>query len=249
MRFKRLMESLFGWKILLEIKESDIAVVKRRWDRVLLSHNIIYSRLMDDSIYTYGYWDYFLPLAALHKRSRVLVLGLAGGTTPYQMNQLFGNRVRIDAVEIDRNMVRASKVFLPKRLNAKIIVGDAFSYTARSRGKYDVITLDVFRRMEVPDEFQTERFVENVYAALKEDGIMAINYISTNLSAKEYLFKRRLRKRFRVYTIKEPRLFGNKIFVCSKRLRKEEIIKKMRRNFPENREKALIFRGYREMRA
>jgi spermidine synthase len=241
------MESLFGWKVILEIKESDITVVKRRWDRVLLSHNIIYSRLMDSSIYTYGYWDYFLLLPALHKRSRTLVLGLAGGTTPYQMNQLFGNRVRIDAVEIDRNMVRASKVFLPKRLNAKIIVGDAFSYTARSKDKYDVITLDVFRRMEVPDEFQTERFVENAHTALKKDGIMAINYLSTDFSAKEYLFKRRLGKRFKVYTIREPRLFGNKIFICSKKLGKVQIIKRLCSNFPVSSENAFIMDGYRKM--
>ena len=121
------MESLFGWKVLLEIKEGRIDVVQRKDDRVVLSQNYVYSKLSDGSIYTHSYWDYFIPMAALNKRSRVLVLGLAGGTIPYQMNVLFGKRARIDAVERDRNMVRASKAFLPKRLNAKIIIGDGFS--------------------------------------------------------------------------------------------------------------------------
>ncbi len=241
------MGSIFGWKVLLEIKESGITVVKRRNDRIMLSGNIIYSRLKDSTIYTNGYWDYFLPLAALHKRSNVLVLGLGGGTTPYQMNKLFDGRVSIEAVDIDKNTIRAMEAFLPKRPRVKITIGDAYEYVRNAPTKYDLIVLDIFKKLDVPKEFLSQSFIDYAYSALKPDGILAVNYVFENSGMRQFGFKKRLRRKFKMYTISEPRLFGNKIFVCSKRLGKEAILKLMNRNFPKSEENRHIFSGYEAM--
>ncbi|HUC38870.1 MAG TPA: fused MFS/spermidine synthase [Candidatus Acidoferrum sp.] len=241
------MERFFHWKILLEIKESDIVVVKRDGDTAVLSHGIVYSRLMDGSLYTQSYWDYLFPLAALHKHSDVLMLGLGGGTVPYQMNCVFGKNAKIDAVELDKNMVRAIDAFLPKKLDAKIIVGDAYSYMRNCRKKYDVIILDIFKKMEVPAEFLTSEFIGMVYNALKSDGVLGMNYISNQLIMKEHLLKSKLRKRFKVMTIKEPRAFGNHIFICSKSLNKDEILSRIAQNFKLNGENAFIIDAYQKM--
>ena len=248
MLLKGLMERFFGWRVLLEIPESKITVVKRRDDRILLYTNIIYSKLSDRSIYTRSYWDYLTVLAALHRNTKALVLGLAGGTVPYQMNKLFGGRVSIDAVEVDRNMVKAMQVFLPERLRANVIIEDGYDYVKRSRKRYDLIILDMFKDLDVPRKFMGQDFIDRVYAMLDGDGVLAINYVFKHSGMRQYGFKRRLRKRFRMYTISEPRLFGNHIFICSKKLDREEITQRISRNFKENKENSFIFKGYREMR-
>ena len=121
------------------------------------------------------------------------------------------------------------------------------SYIGKSKNRYDTIVFDVFKKLEVPDEFWSDSFMEKARAALKSDGVMAVNFIATELSAKEYMFKRRLRKHFKVYTMKEPRLFGNHIFICSKSMGKDEIVRRISRNFPENEENSFIFDGYKKM--
>lgn len=248
MLLRGIMERFFGWKILIEIPESKITVVKRKDDRILLYSNIIYSKLSDRSIYTRSYWDYLTALAALHENTRVLVLGLAGGTVPYQINKLFNGKVSIDAVEVDRNMVKAMRAFLPERLKARVIVEDGYDYVKRRGRKYDLVILDMFKDLDIPKKFMGKDFIDRVYAMLSDDGVLAVNYVFKHSGMRKYGFKRRLGKRFIMYTISEPRLFGNKIFVCSKRLSKEAMLKRMEQRLPESKENEHIYDGYRKMR-
>jgi len=245
---KSLMERFFGWKVLIEIPESKITVVKRKDDRILLYSNVIYSKLSDNSIYTHSYWDYLTALAAPHNVTRVLVLGLAGGTVPYQINKLFDGKASIDAVDVDRNMVKAMRVFLPERLKAKVIVEDGYDYVKRSSGMYDLVIFDMFKDLDIPKKFMSQDFIDRVYAMLSDDGVLAVNYVFKHSGMRQYGFKRRLGKRFIMYTISEPRLFGNRIFVCSKRLSKEMIIERMKQGLPEGKDNEHIYDGYRKMR-
>lgn len=248
-KLKGIMERFFGWKVLLEIKRSNITVVQKKDERVLLSHDIVYSKLKDESIYTHSYWDYFIPMGALQRNTKMLILGLGGGTIPNQMNTIFGGHVSIDAVEMNKDMVRASKVFLQKKLDTKIIIGDAASYIKEVKNQYDIVILDIFYKLEVPDNFVTSEFIEDAYNALKDNGVLAVNYTTNELVLKERLFKQKLRKRFpKVYTIREPRLFGNRLFICSKRLSKDEILKRMNQNFKKDKENEHIFQSYEKMR-
>ncbi len=244
---KGFMERFFGWKVILEIRESNITVVKRKEDRILMSHNIIYSKLSDGSIYTHSYWDYFLPLAAIRARPKVLVLGLAGGTIPYQMKKVFGERVSITAVELDRNMVAASKVFLPERLDVKLEICDAYDYVRDTREKYDLIVLDIFKRLDIPEKFRSAAFIENAYRALTSEGVLAVNYLLSGSEVLRPRFKRRLRKRFTVYTVSNRAAFDNKILICSKGLGREALLNGLRRRFPKSSESAHIMKSYLEM--
>ncbi len=234
---------------MLEIKESNIVVVKRRNDRVLLSDNIIYSMLRDGTIYTKSYWDYFSALPSLYSSPKVLLIGLGGGTIPYQMNHLFGNKVKIDAVEIDPNMVKASKAFLPGKIDANIMVEDGFTYVAKCKNKYDVIILDSFKVDSIPDPFFEEKFIENVYNALTDNGVLAINYtFKTTGLLRQHSYKATMRKRFKVYAVNlhQPMLL-NQIFIASKRFSKKEIVGLIERNFPKDAENAFILECYKRM--
>lgn len=248
MLLKGLMERFFGWRVILEIPGSKITVVKRRDDRILLYTNIIYSKLNDRSIYTHSYWDYLTVLAALRTRMRVLVLGLAGGTVPYQMNKLFNGKVSIDAVDIDKDMVRAMKVFLPEKLRANVFIEDGYDYVKRSKKKYDLVILDMFKDLDIPKKFMGQDFIDRLYSMLNDDGVLAVNYVFKHSGMRQYGFRRRLRKRFMVYTVSEPRLFGNKIFVCAKSMSKEQLIGRIGAHFKKTDENSFIFDGYNGMR-
>ena len=247
MLFKGIMERFFGWKILLEIPESKITVAKRRSDRVLLYTNVIYSKLDDRSIYTHSYWDYLSVLATLYRKPGVLVLGLAGGAVPYQISKLLGGKASIDAVEIDRNMVRAMRVFLPERIKAKIVLADGYEYAKRARKRYDLIILDIFKGLDIPKRFMRQDFIDRLHGMLTKDGILAINYTFRHAGMRRPGFTRRLRKRFTMYTLSEPRLFGNCIFVCSKGMSKAQITGRMARNLKRDGENSFIFDAYGKM--
>ncbi len=248
MLFKGIMERFFGWGVLLEIPESKITVVKRRDDRILLYTNIIYSKLNDRSIYTHSYWDYLTVLAALRMKMRVLVLGLAGGAIPYQMNKLFGGRVSIDAVDVDKNMVKAMKVFLPEKLKANIFIKDGYDYVKKSKKKYDLVILDMFKDLDIPKKFMSQDFIDRLYAMLNDEGVLAVNYVFKHAGMRQYGFRRRLRKRFMMYTVNEPRLFGNKIFVCAKNMSKEQLVRRIETHFKKTDENSFIFDGYHGMK-
>jgi len=232
----------------LEIKESNIVVVKRRKDRVLLSDNIVYSRLKDGTIYTRSYWDYFSVLPALYSNPKILMIGLGGGTIPYQINHLFGSRAKIDVVEIDPNMVTASKAFLPGKIDANIIIEDGIAYVAKCKGEYDIIILDSFKKDNIPDPFFEEKFIENVYNALTDDGVFAINYTFSTIGVlRQHSYKAIMEKRFNVYAINLQPMLANQIFIASKRFSKEEMLELLEKGFPKDAENAFILNGYKRM--
>lgn len=231
------------------INGMDVVAVKKRGRRELVYDHVIHSRLYDDSMYTRQYWDYLIPLAAVFENPRILIIGLGGGTIPFQIRKKFGSRVAIDVVEINKEMVRLSKAFLPESLDARIIIGDGYAYLAHKRAMYDVIIADPYVSGEIPDEFFQSNFIENANRALKENGILGINYALTirALSRRPGLIKK-LRKAFNVYTVNYPRSSGNAILVCSKKYKADEIHKRIRSNFPEDGENGFLLKAYSEMR-
>lgn len=249
MRFEKLYAGLFGWKILLELKDSNIVVVKRKNDRVLLSDNIIYSRLVDGSIYTRSYWDYFSALPAIYNEPKVLLIGLGGGTIPYQISHIFKGSVKVDAVEINPDMVTASRAFLPDRLNANVILEDGVAYVARCKEKYDIVILDSFKKASLPEPFFSKEFVDNVYRILGDDGIFAVNYIfSATRMVRQYPYRRSMRRTgLKVYTINMQPMLSNQIFIASKRLDKRQIVERLERNCPRSDESNIVLNGFRKM--
>src|SRR5271157_3496842 len=81
-----------------------IRIVDTPEKRLLNLNGAVFSKISKKSVYTGGFWDYFIPLAFAFDRPRVLVLGLGGGTMPYQIGTLTKGKASIDSVEISRKM-------------------------------------------------------------------------------------------------------------------------------------------------
>jgi spermidine synthase len=247
-RFEGFLEKYFGWEVITEIKDSHATVVKHGNEKILLYDNIIYSKLKDNSLYTHSYWDYFIPLPALYENPKILIIGLGGGTIPYQINKLFGSKADIDVVELDKNMLKIADLFLPEKLNANIIIEDGYLYVQKFKNKYDIIMMDPFIRDNIPDQFFESKFIENVNNALKPEGILAINYVFSAIGMiRQRDFKAKLSKFFSIYTINYSFMSGNRIFICPKSLKKKQIVEKLYRDFPKDKENSFILKAYKKM--
>lgn len=216
--------------------------------RTLLYNDTIFSTIRSSTIYTKSYWDYFLPLPSMFKSPRVLVLGLGGGTVPFQMRQLYGERIGIDAVEIDRDMVRLSKVFLGGKVDANIIIGDALSYVKETGKTYDVIVMDVYVGDSIPKKFLDMEFIEGCKSILGSDGVFATNFaLSLTGSFQLFPFKSNIERVFgRVYSVKPLYVPGNNILVALKGIKAEQAFSLIKDNFPENSENRFLIDAYSE---
>jgi len=103
-------------------------------------------------------WDALaapLLLPPKHRRDRVLILGLGGGSAA-RVGRALAPRARITGVEIDAGVVRAARRWFDlDGLGVEIVKGDALLYLEQTRRRFDVILDDVFvgnrRNIRKPD--------------------------------------------------------------------------------------------------
>lgn len=232
-----------------KIDGKDVLVVDKRNKRELVYDHVIHSRLYNNSIYTRQYWDYFIPLPSIFNNPRVLIIGLGGGTMPFQIQKIYGKKARIDVVELKREMIGLSKAFLPEKLEARIILEDGYDYISKKKGAYDIIISDPYVGETIPDDFFGADYIQGCYDALSDDGILAINYALTlkDISKKPGLVKR-LGKLFKVYTLNYPYSSGNIILICSKKAEAKEIFRRIDKNLPKDAENQFLIRAYSSMK-
>ena len=225
----------------VKVGKDTIAIVKTGEGRILTLNGTIFSMVKDGTPYTGLYWDLFVPLPSLFESASVLVIGLGGGTIPRQLKDVYGDRIVVDVVEISREMVGLSERFAPglsSRVN--IIVGDGLDYVSREASKYDIIILDAYGpNLRIPRGFLAKEFVASTLAALKPDGLFAVNYVFT---LRQFLafpgYLRALRRGFHsVYMISDgPFLLSNLVMVCSKSISSTELRRRIRERFPSTSE-------------
>ncbi len=240
---------LFGKTIASAREGNDtIAVVERGSSRVFMCNDVVLSRL-DSRLYTGGYWDYFSPLPSLYKDARVLVIGLGGGTVPYQLESIYGSSARIDVVEISETVSRLSKAFLPRQLRSRVIISDGTEFVkGLAPDSYDIIILDPYRTYALARAFMEGSFIEAAYTALSQEGILAINYIidSSNASLWEEALSL-LKGRFSMYSIAAPPASGNRVVLCSKKLGSKEMLARIAAHFPGGAMPKHVADGYSAM--
>jgi spermidine synthase len=118
----------------------------------------------------------FVGLALTREPSRVLVVGLGGGTMPMFLRKHYPN-AHIDAVDIDPEVVHVAREYFgfkeDERLRAH--VADGRQFVERVREPYDVIFLDAFGTRNVPPMLATLEFMRAVRKAVKPTGVVVGN--------------------------------------------------------------------------
>ena len=128
------------------------------------------------------YWDDMVPEhLSLGADSRVVILGLGGGTSAKIISERFGP-LAIDGVDIDPLIIDLGrKYFYVNQPNLNVYVTDAKKFVKEARFKYDLICLDVFLAGQVPADIEQKKFLEDVKSILAVGGTLSINKIFSGI--------------------------------------------------------------------
>lgn len=93
----------------------------------------------------------------------------------------------ITAVEIDPAMVALAREHfgLDDLQDVKVIVDDAFSPDLVLPGPFDLIVVDLFNDLDVPEQAATFPFVERLLGLLATDGLLLFNTIAHDAVSRE----------------------------------------------------------------
>ena len=147
------------------------------------------SRSLNKNGLTGSYWDGFVRnIPELERDSRVLILGLGGGTIAKLLTKRFG-LISIDGVEIDPLMVELGRKYLDfKEKNVNVINQDALEFLKNTRYKYDFVGVDLFAHGDTAVGTESEQFFKKIKQALNKNAVVVINKIFTDRdSLKNYL--------------------------------------------------------------
>jgi len=134
------------------------------------------------ALLTGGPWDFFLVAPffnpapyAPEELDNALVIGLAAGTTPTQLTEVYGP-IPIDGVEIDGEIVELGrKYFGLTQPNIKAHIMDGRTYLLQTDTHYDLVAVDAYRLPYIPWHLTTVEFFQEVRDHLTDDGAVAIN--------------------------------------------------------------------------
>lgn len=216
----RLVYIAGGWKILARNGNIFVLEGKNRIE-MRCGYSTIYSILDKRSIFTHSYFDYFLPLAYTHENPKILVIGMGGGTIPLQLIRLLKNRMSLEVVDVNGEILKlASKYFL-KGESIRTVMDDGARYVSTKKGEFDLIILDAFDGPNIPKQFMGEEFVKNASNALSDNGILGINVDISNSRTNDYI--KILGRQFRMYRLRPSLTSTNLVLICSKKFDKTYI--------------------------
>ena len=123
----------------------------------------------------------------LKQKQNILVLGCGSGSIPSIIFKEQGLIPIIDAVEIDEKVIELGNKYFQlnqfEKLN--VIIEDALNYVKTCDKQYDLICVDVFDGINVPKQFLTQHFFEQLKRLLTNNGEMLINYVAYNYDTKQ----------------------------------------------------------------
>ena len=139
----------------------------------------VHSRYIPGSYLTHGYWDnpLVLPLATLGRPARsIAILGSAAGTMARAYHHFFP-AARVDAVELDGELVALGRRYFGLRPapDLHLYVADARPYLRTTRQRYEAIVVDAYRQPYIPFYLVTHEFFALAKQHLQSRGLLIVN--------------------------------------------------------------------------
>lgn len=155
-----------------------------------------YSLNSSNTNYSYG------PLHTLFKKAfrilspdwdkinNALILGFGTGCVASTINQ-YNPSCRIDGVEIDKKVIDLGKKYFGTHelKNTSIHCNGAQSFISDCKKKYDMVIIDVYHDIDVPEEIESEKFLTDVLKILRTGGLVIFNKYIYSRSTSEQLIK------------------------------------------------------------
>jgi spermidine synthase len=164
-------------------KHNNISVVDTPIGRILFFDYSYQGGLINYGSFKGGipYTRYYHLSAVLNDEIKnILVLGVGSGTVINDCYHLY-NINTLDAVDIDPEVVAIAQKFfnLSSDNYLKVHITDAREFVFSAKHKYDLIIMDVFLAYGMPLNLMTAEFIQKAFDCLTNDGIMGVNYFST----------------------------------------------------------------------
>ena len=107
----------------------------------------------------------------------ILLLGVAGGSVIKTLVDEIEYKGKITGVEIDPDMIQIANQYfeLDKIKQLEIVIDDAFEFVLKSKEKYDLIIIDIFEDIKMPNFLFESFFSGHVCSLLKSRGFVLFN--------------------------------------------------------------------------
>ncbi len=134
-----------------------------------------------------------LPFVLNRDIRSVLIIGGGGGVVPMIFREHYSERgIRIDAVEIDPEVVRVAREFfgLVEDEHLRVHVQDGRMFVHNTDDRYDLIILDAYTAGgRIPFHLTTREFIADCADRLTDDGLLLMNVISALDGPRSKLFR------------------------------------------------------------
>ncbi|MBL0048118.1 MAG: fused MFS/spermidine synthase [Bacteroidetes bacterium] len=155
--------------------------------RVMLHHNKF---ILDSGRANYSFGNLHqafqraFAVTKLRNKSpkNALILGFGAGSIAHILQKELKFNCSITGVEIDSEVLKLAKLYFDfdKLRNCSVIEDDALHYLESSYEKFDLIAVDLFQEIDVPEQFQQTHFITLLKAHLADAGKLYFNYVLDN---------------------------------------------------------------------
>lgn len=129
----------------------------------------------------------YIGFERIRKFESVLVLGVAGGSVIKTLVDEIKFKGHITGVEIDPAAIELANSYfgLKDIKNLTVIIDDAFEFVLKSKSRYDLIIIDIFRDTAMPNFLFEDFFVNRINFLLNVNGFILFNTMTLNKKDKE----------------------------------------------------------------
>ncbi|AWH87023.1 spermidine synthase [Flavobacterium album] len=116
-----------------------------------------------------------------------LVLGVAAGSVIKTLAEEIKFKGKITGVEIDPAAIEIANTYfgLDKITNCDIVIDDAFEFVLKTKEKYDLIIIDIFKDTEMPNFLFEDFWINRINFLLKVNGFILFNTMTLTNQHKE----------------------------------------------------------------
>lgn len=171
------MKKVFSylWPLTKRINSHHSGLLEITWlngKKVLDSKNANYSYGSLEKVLDCG-----LSLSKAERSSNILVLGLGGGSVLGLLRKKYKYTGKITAVEIDPAVIdiALTEFNIGQHEPLELLCEDAFDFVQRSAAGFGLIIIDIFIDTNVPLQFFSTKFWNNITGLLGEKGEVIFN--------------------------------------------------------------------------
>lgn len=156
-------------------RSKTIEVTWANGELVLDSENTNYSYGSLQRILRYGLRN--IGYDTILKMDHVLLLGVAGGSVVKTLVDEIKFKGKITGVEIDPEMIKVANEYfdLDQIKQLEVVIDDAFEFVLKTKNKYNLIIIDIFEDIKMPNFLFESFFSERICSLLQNHGFVLFN--------------------------------------------------------------------------